>query len=168
VTSEPTYEPSEHYTGNGRRKPHHAGDPITKASMGIDASVVRTTTTTGWTTCGHPGTDGLRLDGFHDGPGWRPGIVYDPFAGTGTTNSEQTIMGRDAIGADLDSRNADLALERVGPLLLTVEHLDPEHADYVPTEPHNQTGNPRFRDGYVDPKWRPGRNPRVGDYGESA
>jgi site-specific DNA-methyltransferase (cytosine-N4-specific) len=78
---------------------------------------------TGWTTCGHPGTDGLRLDGFHDGPGWRPGIVYDPFAGTGTTLAVATGMGRDAIGADIDSRNASLALERVGPLLLTVETL---------------------------------------------
>ena len=28
-----------------------------------------------------------------------------------------------AIGIDIDERNADLALERVGPLLLTVEHL---------------------------------------------
>ncbi len=77
----------------------------------------------GWTTCGHPGTDRLRLDGFHDGPGWRPGVVYDPFAGTGTTLAVATGMGRDAIGADLDPRNAQLALDRVGPLLLTVETL---------------------------------------------
>jgi len=79
-------------------------------------------TTTGWTTCGCPGTDGIRLDGFHDGPGWRPGIVLDPFAGTGTVLAVASGMGRDSLGIDLDERNADLALERVGPLLLTVEH----------------------------------------------
>ena len=37
-------------------------------------------------------------------------------------------QGRDAIGIDLDARNADLALDRVGPLLLTVEHLSDEVA----------------------------------------
>ena len=31
--------------------------------------------------------------------------------------------GRDAIGIDIDERNAELARDRVGPLLLTVEHL---------------------------------------------
>ncbi len=65
---------------------------------------------------------GIRLDGYHTGTGWRPGIVLDPFAGTGTTLAVATGHGRDAIGIDLDPRNADLAIERVGPLLLTVEH----------------------------------------------
>ena len=39
-----------------------------------------------------------------------------------------TGHGRDAIGIDIDARNADLALDRVGPLLLTVEHLADEVA----------------------------------------
>ena len=48
------------------------------------------------------------------------GIVLDPFAGSGTTLAVATGHGRAAIGIDLDARNADLALERVGPLALTV------------------------------------------------
>ncbi len=133
-----------------------------------DNGVSADKTTIGWTTCGHPGTDGLRLDGFHDGDGWRPGIVYDPFAGTGTTLSVATGMGRDAIGADLDPRNADLALERVGPLLLSVEHLDPEQTGHMPTEKHNSTGSHPFpRAGWLN--WHNGaRTPLAKDYGEPA
>ena len=71
-------------------------------------------TTTGWSSCGCPGTDGLRLDGYHTGTGWRPGIVLDPFAGSGTTLAVATGHGRHAIGIDLDARNADLARERIG------------------------------------------------------
>lgn len=56
------------------------------------------------------------------------GTILDPFAGSGTTLAVATGHGRDAIGIDLDSRNAELALERVGPLLLTVEHLDAQGA----------------------------------------
>lgn len=65
--------------------------------------------TIGWTDCGHDD--------------WRSGVVLDPFAGSGTTLMVATGHGRDAIGIDIDERNAELALERVGPLLLTVEHL---------------------------------------------
>ncbi len=59
--------------------------------------------TTGWTDCGHDS--------------WRNGIVLDPFAGSGTTLEAAQIVGRDAIGIDLDSRNADLARERCGMFL---------------------------------------------------
>jgi len=65
-----------------------------------------TTTTLGWTDCGH-GT-------------WRNGIVFDPFAGSGTTLAVASGLGRDSIGIDIDHRNADLARERVG-MFLTVE-----------------------------------------------
>jgi hypothetical protein len=68
--------------------------------------------TVGWTDCGHNT--------------WRTGVVLDPFAGTGTTLAVATGHGRDAIGIDIDARNADLATDRVGPLMLTVEH--PERA----------------------------------------
>lgn len=67
-------------------------------------------TTTGWTDCGHNT--------------WRRGIVLDPFAGTGTTLAVATGHGHDAIGIDLDERNADLALERVG-FFLTVQRSEP-------------------------------------------
>jgi len=66
--------------------------------------------TTGWSDCGHDN--------------WRPGITLDPFAGSGTTLSVATGHGRDALGFDFDARNADLALERVGPMFLTVQTLD--------------------------------------------
>jgi len=51
----------------------------------------------------------------------RPGLVFDPFAGTGTTLAAAQDLGRDAIGCDLDPRNADLARERVGMFLETEE-----------------------------------------------
>jgi hypothetical protein len=71
-------------------------------------------TTTGWSSCGCPGTDGIRLDGFHTGTGWRPGRVLDPFGGSGTTGVVSTGHGRDCVLIDLDGRNADLARERIG------------------------------------------------------
>ncbi len=74
-------------------------------------------TTIGWSECECP----------DDGTKWRNGVVLDPFAGSGTTLMVATGHGRDAIGIDIDARNADLALDRVGPLLLTVEH-HPEEA----------------------------------------
>jgi hypothetical protein len=59
--------------------------------------------TLGFTDCGHDN--------------WRPGIVLDPFAGSGTTLAVAVGHGRDAIGIDLDERNADLARERCGMFL---------------------------------------------------
>lgn len=83
-------------------------------SAGFTVRADKHTTTTGWTTCGCDGTDGIRLDGFHDGAGWRPGVVLDPFAGSGTTLEAAQLLSRDAIGIDIDARNADLAYGRVG------------------------------------------------------
>lgn len=55
---------------------------------------------------------------------WRRGLVCDPFAGTGTTGAVATGLGRDALLIDLDPRNIDLALARVGPLFLTVGEVE--------------------------------------------
>lgn len=88
--------------------------------------------TTGWTTCGCPGTGGLRIDGFHEGPGWRAGLVLDTFAGSGTTGAAATGLGRDCILIDLDDRNVDLARERIG-LFLDVEPQDAADAEGGPT-----------------------------------
>jgi len=66
--------------------------------------------TLGWTDCGHDN--------------WRPGVVLDPFAGSGTTLSAATGNGHAAIGIDLDERNVDLARERVGPMFLDHYTLD--------------------------------------------
>lgn len=63
--------------------------------------------TLGWSDCG------CSTDGSH----WRNGVVLDPFAGSGTTLAVATGCGRDAIGIDLDIRNADLARERIGMFL---------------------------------------------------
>lgn len=60
--------------------------------------------TLGWSDCGHDD--------------YRPGIVLDPFAGSGTTLMVATGLGRAALGFDLDARNVELARDRVGPMLL--------------------------------------------------
>jgi len=60
-----------------------------------------------WTDCGH--------DDF------RRGLILDPFAGSGTTLAVANGLGRDAVGIDLDARNADLARERVGMFLDVVK-----------------------------------------------
>ena len=77
------------------------------AATRVDVSGARVTT--GWTDCGHDS--------------WRRGVVLDPFAGSGTTLAVATGHGRDAIGIDIDSANADLALERVGMFLTLCEPI---------------------------------------------
>jgi site-specific DNA-methyltransferase (adenine-specific) len=96
---------------------------------GINNTVAHevTRTTVGWTSCDCPGTDGIRLDGYHTGTGWRPGLVLDPFGGSGTTGVVASGRSRDAILIDLDDRNADLARERLG-MFLEVTHHNPEAA----------------------------------------
>lgn len=48
--------------------------------------------TLGWTDCGHDS--------------YRPGVVLDPFGGTGTTGAVAHLHNRDAILIDIDERNA--------------------------------------------------------------
>ncbi len=71
-----------------------------------DGNMSRSAETLGWSDCGH-------------GDNWRPGLVLDPFSGSGTTLAAATGHGRDAIGIDLDDRNAELCAERVGMFLET-------------------------------------------------
>jgi len=61
----------------------------------------------GWSDCGHDS--------------WRRGIVLDPYAGTGTTLAAANGLGRDGLGIDADRRNAELAVDRIGPMWLTIE-----------------------------------------------
>jgi site-specific DNA-methyltransferase (adenine-specific) len=68
-----------------------------------------TRTVVGFTDCGHAS--------------YRPGVVLDPFAGSGTTLQVATRLGRDAIGIDLDRRNVALIAERVGMFLTDIEDL---------------------------------------------
>ena len=93
-------------TGQNLAKP---GGPTPGKQRGAVISTLipkaSSSVTVGWSDCGHGD--------------WRPGLVLDPFAGTGTTLAVATGHGRDAIGIDLDERNYELALQRVGPLVLT-------------------------------------------------
>jgi DNA modification methylase len=63
--------------------------------------------TLGWSDCGHDA--------------WRPGVVLDPFGGSGTTGAAAASVGRDAWLIDLDARNAELAVERCGMFMETVD-----------------------------------------------
>lgn len=65
-----------------------------------------------------------RQDGMHEDPGWRPGIVLDPFFGTGTTGVVASALGRECIGIDLDEDNVPLVQDRVGIFLDAVEHIE--------------------------------------------
>jgi hypothetical protein len=75
-------------------------------------------TTTGWTEC-DCSDDNNPARGLLGK--WRPGVVLDPFAGSGTTLQVATGHGFDAVGIDLDARNADLCQSRVGMFLEVVE-----------------------------------------------
>lgn len=99
-------------TGQNLRKPGHPQDSTkqrgTVSSTDVpDYADVRTV---GWSDCGHDD--------------WRLGVVLDPFAGTGTTLAVAVGHGREAIGIDLDERNADLARDRVG-IWLVVDSVRP-------------------------------------------
>lgn len=48
---------------------------------------------------------------------WRAGVVLDPFAGSGTTLAVAVGHSRNAIGIDLDARNARLVEQRLGMFL---------------------------------------------------
>jgi len=54
---------------------------------------------------------------------WRPGVVLDPFCGSGTTLQVATRLGRDAIGIDLDERNENLVRNRIGLFMGDVTRL---------------------------------------------
>ena len=110
IVSEPEYVPSATYRGGSSfAESERVGDNVNQwvGANGAKASVVRQTDTVGWSDCGHNS--------------WRPGLVLDPFAGSGTTLQVATGHGLAAIGIDLDPANAQLAVDRVGPLLLTVD-----------------------------------------------
>lgn len=86
----------------------HSGGPMTTKFESTRREL-------GWTDCGHDA--------------WRPGIVLDPFAGSGTTLAVATGHGRDALGFDLDERNVELAAERIGPLLMSAITIDEYRAE---------------------------------------
>jgi hypothetical protein len=114
ITGEPEYVPSATHRGgiaiaDGERVAAGVNQFVGADGSGR-ASVIRQAPTLGWTDCGHGD--------------YRPGIVLDPFGGSGTTGMVATGHGRDAILIDLDARNADLARERIGMFLDVRHHQD--------------------------------------------
>jgi tRNA G26 N,N-dimethylase Trm1 len=67
--------------------------------------------TLGFTDCGHDA--------------YRPGMVLDPFGGSGTTAVAAALEGRDATLIDLDRRNVDLVRRRLAENVRIIsEHHD--------------------------------------------
>lgn len=112
ITSEPEYVPSATNRGGvmvADAERVAEGVNAWTSAGGANASVVRSTTTIGWSECECP----------DDGSKWRNGVVLDPFAGSGTTLMVANELERDAIGFDLDERNASLARDRVDKFLFS-------------------------------------------------
>ncbi len=123
--------------------------------------------TVGWTDCeccpSHEDPCTIGCDGSCEcGDKWRPGVVLDPFVGSGTTLAVATGHGRDAIGIDLDPRNAELAQQRCG-MFLEVE----DHEAAPMSDDTSRINNPRFRTGYVRqaPDGTPLQGPAPKPYG---
>ena len=70
-----------------------------------------------WTDCGHDD--------------YRPGVVLDPFAGTGTTLAVADCHGRDAIGIDIDERNRALYDARRAEVRKTLFGVAPENPNQL-------------------------------------
>ncbi|RLG68671.1 MAG: hypothetical protein DRO11_08735, partial [Methanobacteriota archaeon] len=67
--------------------------------------------TLGWTDCGC-------------NAGWRPGVVLDPFLGSGTTALVAAKLQRDCIGIELNPSYVEMAVRRLRknvPLFLQLE-----------------------------------------------
>ena len=98
--------------------------------------------TLGWTDCGcqtidlPPTYDILRHPLLSN---YRRGLVLDPFAGSGTTLAAAIDCGRDAIGIDLDSRNLELARERVGLFLEENDDTPTPQAPYHRSHPQRSS-----------------------------
>jgi len=96
-TSIDNYQPSTSKTLSGR------------ADVGRQY-VPRFPRTVGWTDCGH------NL--------YEPGIVLDPFVGSGSTGEVALKMGRSFIGVDLYSNFADMAKQRCQGILDQIDSGD--------------------------------------------
>lgn len=92
--------------------PQRASNAARTKDPGFGNEGHSTYTTPGWTDCGHDN--------------YQPGVVLDPFAGTGTTLAVADCHGRDAIGIDLDERNRALLEPRVAEVRRTLFGVKPE------------------------------------------
>lgn len=105
---------------DAQKSPNQWDQNVGNRAHGFDGSAatllrnLRTHETVGWTDCGHDN--------------YRPGVVLDPFAGTGTTLAVAQCHQRDAIGIDIDERNQQLYPARLAEVqrsLLNIELPDP-------------------------------------------
>lgn len=80
--------PTRLASGSGASTGAKGGLSVPRVDYGME--------TLGWSVCACPT------------PTYRPGIVLDPFSGTGTTVHTAEVHGRDGIGIDLDPINATL------------------------------------------------------------
>lgn len=87
---------------------HEKRDDYGRGGLGLPDGTFKATRVApdAWTDCGHDN--------------YRPGVVFDPFAGSGTTLLAAALAGRDAIGIDLDESNLDLMRQRIGEQVLIV------------------------------------------------
>lgn len=99
-----------------QRKAHQAGSDARDIRTNVAdihaAPDVSLRETLGWTDCGHDN--------------YAPGVVLDPFAGTGTTLCVADLHGRDGIGIDIDPRNRDLLEPRMAEVRKNLFGVKPE------------------------------------------
>lgn len=93
-------------------QPQRASNAARSNDPGFGNQGHTTYATVGWTDCGHDN--------------YRPGVVLDPFAGTGTTLAVAECHGRDSIGIDLDERNRALLEPRLAEVRRTLFGVRPE------------------------------------------
>lgn len=77
---------------------------LTQHAAGSLLSAPRPARMIGWTDCGHDD--------------WRPGVVLDPFMGSGTTALVARKLGRRSVGVELNPEYAKLCAGRLQQLSL--------------------------------------------------
>ena len=102
ITGEPEYVSGTDPNAVADGVISRGGISVAGITHGTNSGITRTVETIGWSDCPC------------DTPDYQPGVVLDPFAGTGTTLLAATGHGRHAIGIDLDASNLTLAHQRVG------------------------------------------------------
>jgi len=108
ISGEPTYLKANGSEAAPQRWRSGIASGLGAHSLKPDGRFLRQAETIGWTDCGHNAM--------------RPGLVLDPFAGSGTTGMVAAGNGREALLFDLDERCRDLALGRIG---LFLDEQDP-------------------------------------------
>jgi len=98
-------------------QPQRASNAARSNDPGFGNEGHSTYETLGWTDCGHDN--------------YRPGVVLDPFAGTGTTLAVADCHGRDAIGIDIDERNRALYDARRAEVRKTLFGVAPENPNQL-------------------------------------